>query len=339
MRLLAVDDDDVTLEMLHQVLAQTGHEVQTAHNGLEAMRILRQQQCRIVVTDWRMPEMDGLELCRAIRAEPFRGYVYIILLTSNDSKSCVVDGLGAGADDFMSKPFHADELIARLNTGVRIVSLETRDLAIFAMAKLVESRDPETGSHLERVRRFSQMLAQGLARNPKYAGVVTPAFVHLMYQTSPLHDIGKVSIPDHVLLKPGQLDDREFEIMKTHAWQGAVTLDSALQEYPDVGFLRMARDITAYHHERWDGAGYPTGRSGDAIPLSARIFALADVYDALTSKRVYKGAFAHDIAKSIILKEAGRQFDPDVVAVFLDQEDSFGDMVRTQVFAPEPAPA
>ena len=219
------------------------------------------------------------------------GYVYVMLLTSHDAREQRVAGRRAGADDFISKPFDSQELLARIETAERILSLETRDVAIFAMAKLAESRDPETGAHLERVRAYSRVLATHLSGLDKYRTEVNAEYIRLIYLTSPLHDIGKVGIPDCVLLKPGRLSDREFEIMKTHAALGAQTLEAALRQFPGVKFLQMARDIAAAHHERFDGSGYPNRLVGDAIPLCGRIVALADVYDAMTSRRVYKDAF------------------------------------------------
>ena len=207
--------------------------------------------------------------------------------------------------------------------GERLLGLETRDLLIFALAKLAESRDTDTGAHLERVRTYSRVIAEHLAKQPKYRTQVNSDFVRLIYLTSPLHDIGKVAIPDSVLLKPGSLTHEEFEVMKTHATRGAETLDAALREYPAAHFLRMARDIAASHHEWYDGAGYPQGLAGEQIPLCGRIVALADVYDALTSKRVYKDAFSHEKARTIVIQARGTHFDPDVVEAFLANEQKF----------------
>jgi putative two-component system response regulator len=324
MRILIADDDDIALVLLEDVLGEAGHEVLTASTGVEALELLRSRECRLVIADWEMPQMTGLDLCRAVRAADWIGnYVYFILLTGHDSRESKLAGLSAGADDFITKPFDPEELLVRVRAGERIVGLETRDVAIFAMAKLAESRDPETGLHLERVQRYARTLATDLKGSSPYADQVDEEFVRLVYATSPLHDIGKVGIPDAVLLKAGKLTDREFEIMKTHTVIGTQTLGAALARYPEAKFLRMARDIAGSHHEWWNGSGYPTGLGGPAIPLCARIVAVADVYDALTSKRVYKSAFGHDIAKPIILKESGTHFDPVVVDSFVRCEDQF----------------
>ena len=324
MRILIVDDDDIALELVGDTLRTAGHQVATAGNGREALDVLRHTNCRMVISDWDMPEMTGLEQCQWIRRTDGSGYVYVILLTSHESPQKVVEGMSAGADDFVSKPFHPAELLARVKAGERVLSLETRDLAIFALAKLAEFvRDPETGAHLERVRSYSRVLARQLSGRPKFADEVDENFIQLIYLTSPMHDIGKVGVPDYVLLKPGKLTPQEFEIMKTHASLGAQTLDAAVREYPGARFLQMARDIAATHHERFDGSGYPAGRKGTAIPLCGRIVALADVYDALTSKRVYKEAFTHETAREIIVRESGTHFDPDLVAAFLDCEEQF----------------
>ncbi len=333
MKILVVDDDMVSLDILEHALQREGYEALRARNGCEALEILREGNCRLVISDWEMPEMTGIDLCRAIRDEDFGGYVYMILLTSHHSKADLVEGMSAGADDFISKPFHAEELFVRVRAGRRVVSLETRDMAIFALARLAESRDPETGRHLERVQRYSRTLARQLARNPKFALQIDDEFIRLIYLTSPLHDIGKVGIPDSVLLKPGRLSDVEFEIMKTHTRIGAETLAAALERFPDARFLQIALGIAATHHERWDGTGYPCGLAGEHIPLCGRIVSLADVYDALASKRTYKAAFSHVVARSIIIEGSGSHFDPDVVDAFLQAESEF--IAIREEFSPE----
>jgi len=321
--ILIVDDNEMALQMLQHALTTSGHEVHTAKNGREALKILSEGQCRLVISDWEMPEMDGLELCRAVRKSDLPSYIYIILLTSRDDVADTIEGLSAGADEFITKPFRPAELVVRIRTAERILSLETRDLTIFAMAKLAESRDPETGAHLERVRNYSKAISEYLSTQDAFKNEVDANYTRLIYLTSPLHDIGKVAIPDCVLLKMGRFSDREYEIMKTHTVLGAETLSAALREHPGARFLEMARDIALTHHERWDGSGYPNQLKGTAIPLCGRIVAVADVYDALTSKRVYKGAFSHDVAKAMILEGKGKHFDPDMVDAFMALEETF----------------
>ncbi len=323
MQVLIVDDSKLALMALKGLLMNAGYEVLTAMNGQEALEILKKNPARMVISDWEMPVMNGIEFCRAVRAEDFPGYIYFLLLTSHNSVEEMVLGLSAGADDFVAKPYSPDEVLARIRSGERILSLETRDVAIFAMAKLAESRDVDTGAHLERVQYYCRTLSQQMATVDKYREIINPEFVRLIFQTSPLHDIGKVGIPDSVLLKPGRLDPQEFEIMKTHTTIASQTLDAALKKFPGVSFLKMARDIAATHHERFDGTGYPNRLKGYDIPLCGRIIALADVYDALISKRVYKQAFTHDSAKSVIVEGSGTHFDPDVVESFLAREEQF----------------
>ncbi|HEY3418256.1 MAG TPA: HD domain-containing phosphohydrolase [Armatimonadota bacterium] len=323
MRILLVDDDDITLDLLATMLQEAGHEVVSARHGREAQEILAKGDIHFVISDWLMPEMDGLQLCRWIREQMRTGYTYIILLTSQNRTEDIVQGLSAGADDFIAKPFDPAELAVRVKVGERILSIETRHVAIFALAKLAESRDPETGQHLERMREYASLLARAVSETPAWSDQLSANFTEMIYLTSPLHDIGKVGIPDGVLLKPGRLTDREFEIMKTHTAVGGDTLAAAVQQYPTIEYLCMARDIALGHHERYDGSGYPLGLCGDTIPLCARITALADVYDALTSKRVYKGAYTHEVARTIVSEGKGAHFDPLLVELFLEHEEAF----------------
>lgn len=328
MKILIVDDDELALDMLRYTLVRAGYEVETARHGGAALEVLRHGRTRLVISDWEMPEMTGIELCKEIRRGDFDGYIYCILLTSRSESNEIVTGMSAGADDFVSKPFNTAELLVRIRAGLRVLALETREVAIFALAKLAESRDPETGRHLERVQCYSRALAQKLAQMPEMLDQIDAEYIRLIYLTSPLHDIGKVAIPDNVLRKPGLLTDAEFAIMKAHTSYGADTLEAALDRFPDARFLMIARDIAAAHHERWNGSGYPRGLVGEAIPLAARIVALADVYDALTSKRCYKEAYSHEFARTTIEKESGSHFDPRVVAAFRAAESEFLEIAR-----------
>ena len=336
MRVLAVEDDPFSAEILENSLAAFGYEVTTARNGRDAFELIRTGQYRLVVSDLEMPEMDGIELCRRIRGRSSSGYVYVILLTSHGGTGNVVEGLNAGADDFVTKPFQPQELSVRLRVGQRLLSLESRDVTIFALAKLAESRDQQTGKHLERIREYCRIVAEEVSGWEKFRERVDGDYVQMLYFTSPLHDIGKVGIPDSVLLKPGRLTKEEFEVMKRHAIIGSQTLEAAALAHPEAQFLSMARDIAWTHHEKFDGSGYPRGLAGEEIPLCGRIVALADVYDALTTRRVYKPAFSHDVARSIILEDKGSHFDPDMVDAFLKREDEFL-LVQQQLGAEEPS--
>jgi response regulator RpfG family c-di-GMP phosphodiesterase len=196
-------------------------------------------------------------------------------------------------------------------------------MAVFALAHVVDSRDPETGEHLMRMRHYAQIIADELSDNGPYAAMIDQRFLEDLYRSSPLHDIGKVAVPDAVLQKSGRLTHEEFEEMKRHVVVGGQTLESARDQVGAGTFMDMAADIARYHHEWYDGNGYLEGLQGQDIPLSARIVALADVYDALTSERVYKAAFSEDSAREIIANASGSQFDPVVVSAFLDRFDDF----------------
>ena len=324
MQVLIVDDSRLARLTLEGLLKENGYEVFTASDGREGLKVLeRQPSCRAVISDWEMPEMNGIEFCKAVRDLDSPGYVYFLLLTSHNQVDEMVHGLSVGADDFIAKPYNPAEVLARLRTGERILSLETRDVAIFALAKLAESRDNDTGAHLERVQYYCRALSQWLATQEKFMDVVDAEYIRLIFQTSPLHDIGKVGIPDAILLKPGRLDPAEFDIMKMHTTIAADTLNAALQKFPGVAFLNMAKEIAESHHEKFDGTGYPYGLKGEEIPLSGRITTVADVYDALVSKRVYKDALSHESAKGIIAEGRAKHFDSDIVDAFLAVEKKF----------------
>jgi response regulator RpfG family c-di-GMP phosphodiesterase len=198
-----------------------------------------------------------------------------------------------------------------------------RSATILGLAKLAEYRDEGTGTHLERIREYAKMIVEVLAQNPKYSDYITPDYIDYLYQSSILHDIGKVGIPDAILLKPGKLNDKEFEIIKRHTLLGGEAIKAIESQIEGRSFLYLGKEIAYHHHEKWDGSGYPRGLKGQNIPLSARIVALADVYDALTTKRFYKAAYSHQQAKQIILSLKGTHFDPEVVDVFLLLEGEF----------------
>ncbi|MBI4829739.1 MAG: response regulator [Nitrospinae bacterium] len=346
---LVVDDNEDNVFLLESIISAQGFKVVTAHGGREALdlAIERRLDLDLLITDLMMPGVDGMEVTRALKANPRTRHIPIILLTAKQrERGDVARGLDMGAEDYLTKPIDAMELLARVRSALRQKGLQdelarvnenlaqlieertievllTRNAAIFGFAKLAEYRDPETGGHLERIRNYTRALALELSRDPAYAGQVDEEFVATIFESSVLHDIGKVGIPDNVLLKPGKLTPEEFEIMKTHAMIGGDALASSARRIGDDSFLSMGRDIAYFHHERWDGAGYPRGLKGDEIPLAARIMALADVYDALVSKRVYKEAMPHEQARDIILANDGAHFDPAIVRAFRAVENMF----------------
>ena len=351
-RLLIVDDDELNLMILQEILSE-GYELTTAVNGVQAVEAVRSGGHRLVLMDIMMPELNGYEACRQIKALPGGERVHVVLVSAKASTPERVKGYEAGADDYLVKPFDPDELLAKVRVQWRLIEaladldearaalaadntqlvarvdeqsrelLDARDLVVFALANLADSRDPETGAHLDRIRRFCRVLAGYLAAQGPYTAVIDAAFAEKIWQASPLHDIGKVGIPDAVLLKPGRLSDREFGLMKQHSEIGARALRNVAGHGRGGDFLGMAVEIAQSHHERWDGTGYPAGLAGEEIPLSARITAVADVFDALTSVRVYKDAFSLEVARSMILEERGTHFDPAVVDAFEACFDAF----------------
>lgn len=323
MKILVVDDDDIAQAVAQKVLLNDGHTVVLAEDGIKALEMLEQAEIQIVISDWNMPGMDGIDLCKRLRSNDSLGYIYFMMITSRNSKEDLLTGLAAGVDDFITKPFEPAELLLRVRNAERILSLETTTLTLFSLAKLAESKDADTGKHLERIRAYSKALAEKIVSGSAPGEKIPMRYPDLIYKTSPLHDIGKVGIPDSVLLKPGSLNDTEWIVMKQHTEIGAETLDAVLRLYPGADFLRIARDIAWAHHERWDGSGYPRGLKQAEIPLCARIVALADVYDALTVRRVYKAAFSHEVARGIILEGIGKHFDPMVVSAFISIESQF----------------
>lgn len=311
---LVVDDDPTSLHLLSRVVERGGYDAIRASTGLEAVQHLRvRPEIRLVVTDWEMDGLDGMGLLSQIRGDGSSEYRFVMVVTGRQQTDDVITALRAGADDVLSKPIVAEELLARLSSAERMFGIETRDALLLALAKLAETRDTDTGEHIFRTRIYCRILADEIVKRDD---TVPPALPALMYSCSPLHDIGKVGIPDAVLQKPGKLTGDEFEIMKRHTLIGADTIRIAMEASSESLMLRTSYDIARSHHERWDGTGYPDRLAGTDIPLSARIMAVADVYDALRSPRVYKPAMSHEEAARIIRESAGSHLDPFVVEAF-----------------------
>lgn len=345
-RILVVDDLPENALVLKSFLTPLGYELHAATNGEDALKMVADNPPDVILLDLMMPGMDGFEVCRRLKHDPKTHHIPVIIITGMSDRDSNVRAVEAGADDFLIKPFDRVLLEARIKTSVMTKVLHdellqykeelekkvvertqqvvlTQQVTVFSLARLAESRDNETGDHLERMRSYARELSEEFVQMDKYKGVLDRKFVKEMYQSTPLHDIGKVGIPDRILLKPGKLTKEEFDIMKHHSRIGGETLEAADREAGRDSFLAMGRDIAFYHHEKWDGSGYPFGLSGTDIPVSARITALADVYDALSSRRPYKEPFSHEKSRSIILEGRASHFDPDVVDAFLNREQRF----------------
>lgn len=345
--ILIVDDTPDNITLLSALLKDK-YKIKIATNGLKALHIASiDPSPDLILLDVMMPEMDGYETCRRLKDNPQTNQIPIIFLTAKSQVSDEEMGLKLGAVDYISKPVSPPIVLARVATQLNLVrarnllqdqnkSLEglvkdrTRKLAkmqdaiIMAMASLAETRDNETGNHIRRTQNYVAALARQLKFMPRFAAELTDENIELLYKSAPLHDIGKVGIPDNILLKPGKLTSEEFEVMKLHTNYGRETILSVERYLGESNeFLRFAREITYSHQEKWDGSGYPENLSGDAIPISARLMAVADVYDALISRRVYKPAFSHEEAIDIMRKGRGGHFDPDILDVFLKITDEF----------------
>jgi putative two-component system response regulator len=323
-----------------------------ASSGANALAIAQRTAPDLILLDEMMPDKDGYEVCRRLQANPLTRDVPVLFLTAKQQAEDQQYGLDLGAVDYLSKPLEPTVLLARVRSQLRLklaadqlrqrnadldqeVAQRTselqavHDVTILALASLAETRDNETGNHLRRTQNYVRALAYKLRELPRFAAVLDDESIELLYKSAPLHDIGKVGIPDHILLKPGRFEPHEFEVMKHHPRLGYAALVKAeeLLGMP-VPFLRIAKEIALYHHEKWDGSGYPEGLSGKAIPLSARLMAIADVYDAVISRRVYKPEMPHAKAVAIIREGCGTHFDPQVVQAFLSLEQEFQDIAQ-----------
>ena len=370
--ILVVDDTPDNLAVVGGIL-ESDYRVRIANSGERALRVAASDpRPELILLDIMMPGMDGYQTLERLRADPALCDIPVIFVTAMDAASDEAIGLQLGAVDYVTKPINPAILLARLRTHLELkanrdrlarhnellearVAQRTRevelikDVSMHALAMLAEKRDNETGNHLLRTRGYIEVLMNDLAGQADFAEELTPLRRKLIAKAAPLHDIGKVGIPDSILLKPGRLTPEEFTIMKTHACIGAAALDEAIarvladrrENRPDederysLDFLETAREIAGGHHEKWDGSGYPHGLSGDAIPLSARLMALADVFDALISKRHYKEAFPLEETIGIIRAGRGAHFDPRIVDCFLRHIDAFTAIANQYSDAPE----
>jgi putative two-component system response regulator len=350
--IMVVDDQPANLRLMEMLLRPQGYAVHSFPRGRLALAAAARNPPDLVLLDITMPEMGGFEVCRRLQSDAALSAIPVIFLSALSEPEDRIVAFQSGGFDYVTKPFNPEEVIARIETQLRLrelrVRVETqnrelehlvhkqvREIAagqmatIFALAKLAESRDSETGKHLERVQMLCHLLAREMSLWPKYSDRITGDYVLNIFQASPLHDIGKVAIPDSILLKPGRLTAEEFAVMKTHTVRGAETLELVLAKHPENAFVRMGIEIARSHHERWDGAGYPDKLTGQETPISARIMAVADCYDALRSERYYKTAHSHEESRDLIVRESGSQFDPDVVRAFCRAEVLFRQIRET----------
>lgn len=346
-RILVVDDENFYIDVLVNLLREENYNVSVAKDGATALKIVQgDSPPDLILLDILMPEMDGYEVCRQLKANQSSAAIPVIFLTVKSEVDDEVRGFELGAVDYIAKPMSPPIvksrvknhlLLARarkvLENQARMLDLEvkqrtreinrTQDVAIYCLASLAETRDNETGNHIRRTQHYVRTLSEYLSDHPAFRDYLTDEIIELLYKSAPLHDIGKVGVPDRILLKPGKLDADEWEEMKKHAQFGCDALTRAERELGSTSFLQVAREITLTHHEKWDGSGYPYGLQGQKIPVSGRLMAIADVYDALISRRVYKEPFSHEDSVQMILQEKGKHFDPDIVDAFEVLQNGF----------------
>ncbi|MGL4434448.1 MAG: response regulator [Giesbergeria sp.] len=344
---LVVDDTPDNLTLMSDLL-RADYKVKLANGGERALEIAASEnKPDLILLDIMMPEMDGYEVLRRLQFNPDTESIPVIFLTAMSASDDETVGLELGAVDYITKPINPAITLARVRNHLQLkrahdilanhnhyleleVARRTREVAelqdvtIRAMASLAETRDNETGNHIQRTQHYVKALALRLKNHPRFSDELTDAAIEMIYKSAPLHDIGKVGIPDRILLKPGKLTAEEFEIMKRHPALGLEAIVKAESETSQSNpFFRYAKEIAYSHQEKWDGSGYPQGLVGNTIPLSARLMAVADVYDALISVRVYKSAFSHEEAVRIIFEGRGSHFDPDLVDTFMELSEEF----------------
>ncbi len=345
--ILIVDDAPENIDLL-RVILEGEYRVRIALNGEKAIELATnaQNQPDLILLDVMMPGLDGYEVCRYLKTSELTRKIPIIFVTALSETADESKGFELGAVDYITKPISAPVVRARVKTQLSLYDQKrmleelvrerteelshTQDVTIIGFATLAEFRDQETGAHILRTQQYVRILAKYLMIHPRFSGLLNQEYIDLLYKSAPLHDIGKIAIPDHILLKPGKLTPEEFEIMKQHTTLGRNAIARAEEALGNVesSFLSLAREVAYTHHEKWDGSGYPRGLKGDDIPLSGRLMALADVYDALISKRIYKGTISPEKAEEIIQSESGAHFDPDVVEAFLDIRQVFWNIAQ-----------
>ncbi len=344
-KILVVDDTEFNIDIIVDALDDL-YDIRVAMRGADAIKLVEMDPPDLILLDISMPEMDGFELCTLLKDMPTAKNIPIIFISANSHLEYKMRAFELGGVDYIVKPFDINEIQSRIKTQLelkysrellsdenhnlaKLVRIKTNEVTqmrsaiIQTLASLAETRDDDTGHHILRTQHYVRVMLEYMLTHNIYSHYLNPELAEVITLATPLHDIGKIGIPDSILLKPAHLTTEEFEIMKQHTVLGRNSMEVARQATDNNHFFEVAKEITYSHHEKWDGSGYPEGLSGTQIPLSARLVALADVYDALISKRVYKDPINHTVATKIIIKGFGSHFDPTLVDVFLQKIDDF----------------
>lgn len=338
-KVLIVDDTPENIRILMGIL-EDQYDVSVAINGEKALKIAAMEpSIDLILLDIMMPEMDGYEVCSKLKANRKTANIPVIFVTALAADENEEKGLGLGAVDYITKPFNPALVRARVKNHLEVKNYRdkleemvrdktselmiTRDVAIETLGSLAEYRDPETGCHIKRTMHYVRLLAEKLQHHPNFKNFLSDEMIEHLWKSAPLHDVGKVGVPDSILLKPGKLTPEEFVEMQNHAVHGRDVLTDSASKLGPNSFLKIAQEMAYTHHEKWDGSGYPQGLKGLEIPVSGRLMAVADVYDALITRRVYKPALTHHQAVDMIRDGSGTAFDPEIVELFLQFEDNF----------------
>jgi len=337
-RILIVDDTPANIKIMAEMLRRD-YDLSVATDGPQALELAVTEPPDLVLLDIMMPGMDGYEVCRRLKADEATAQAPIIFVTAMAGEEDEAKGLDLGAVDYVTKPFrpslvksrvrnhlelkrHRDHLEDLVRERTRELAL-TKEVTIDTLADLAETRDPETGGHIKRTKNYVRALARRLRREPDYTVHLPEETIELLYLSAPLHDIGKVGVPDAILLKPGKLTDEEMVEMRKHTTYGAAALRGAMAKLGENSFLRLAQEVAYSHHEKWEGTGYPNALAGEHIPLSGRLMAVADIYDALVSRRCYKPPYPQDKTLKIMADCKATFFDPVIADCFMDIQDEF----------------
>ncbi|WRS28070.1 HD domain-containing phosphohydrolase [Oscillospiraceae bacterium MB08-C2-2] len=339
--ILVIDDIEINRIILKEILSRD-YDILEADGGLSAVEILfnTPRLPQAILLDIMMPGMDGFEVLSLLKSNPITEKIPVLFITAADAETNESKGLKAGAVDYISKPFNPDVVKARVDIHVKLFHYqndleamvetktkaltETHESILETLATIIEYRSLESGTHIRRTQELSGIMVDRMLHNAAFRDELLANDPGALIKATALHDIGKIGIPDSILLKPARLTHEEFEIIKTHTIIGGEILDSIGTTVEEQAvYLRHCKDICRSHHEKWNGSGYPYGLSGEAIPLSARILAVVDVYDALVNERCYKKAYPHDVAMNMLVEDSGKHFDPRLIETLLEVEEDF----------------